>query len=187
MEPTPSPNPDPESQTPAAPAEPSVDPSVFGPAQAPEFPAEDSFLPESTERPTAVIFPQQTQTIINGKVVDEPVGNIAGQPAVTSQSSKRSKRLPRKAILVPALVMLVLLGGGAAAYFGYYVPNKPENVLRQAIENSLTEHQATSTGTVDITSSGISGHVDYTAKVNSDSHSLDLNLDTTISGVKIPL
>jgi hypothetical protein len=111
-----------------------------------------------------------------------PTPGTVSSPLRTSRWSSL-----KKPVLLSAAVLVVLLGGSAAAYFGYYVPNKPENILAKGLQNSLQQHQAVSEGTADITSSGISGKVGYTAKIDADSHSVDLNLDTTISGVKVPL
>jgi len=106
---------------------------------------------------------------------------------VSNQQKTGKRRLPGKSMLAAALAVLVILGGSAAAYFGYYVPNKPENVLAKGLQNSLSQHQIITEGTADITSSGVSSKVDYTAKIDADSHSVDLNLNATVSGVKVPL
>jgi hypothetical protein len=51
------------------------------------------------------------------------------------QKSPRRFRPSKKIALV--LAVLILLGGGsAAAYFGYFVPNKPPNVWRTALTNT---------------------------------------------------
>jgi hypothetical protein len=54
-------------------------------------------------------------------------------PPITAQPKKRNKALI-VALIVGAV--LVLGGGSAAAYFGYYVPNKPENIWKKALVNS---------------------------------------------------
>jgi hypothetical protein len=107
----------------------------------------------------------------------------------TGQSTSDGRRTIRhgKKMLVVALALLVLLGGSAAAYIGYYVPNKPENVLAKAFSNSLQEHQFTTEGTLNLTYNDISGKADYILAANEDSHSADAKLNVTISGVNIPL
>ncbi len=158
---------------------------VFGPSQSappvsptspgPPAPA----LQPSGERPVGVAAPAPTSGVmVNGQAVS--------YNEQASSSTNKSFR-PSKKLLVPVIAALVLLGGSTAAYFGYVVPNKPQNVLAKAVQNSLLAQSLTSTGTINITSSGVSGKVDYTAKVDNNSHALDLNLDTTISGVEIPV
>ena len=108
-------------------------------------------------------------------------GVVSGQ-----QTSKKNWR-PGKTALIAVLAVLGVLGGSAAAYFGYYVPNKPENILAKGLQNSLAQHQATSTGTLELTSSGISSKAGYTLKYDADNHAADLDLKTTISGVNFPV
>ena len=177
--------------TPDSPAEPEpVHPHIAGPPHAPgqiigptasaSAPPTDSDLPmpaDTGERPTAVVMPGQTDnSVINGQIIGQ-------------KDTKHSplKRFSKRSVLILLLVPLLLLGGSAAAYFGYVVPNKPENVLAKAIANSLSQHQITTKGTLDATSSGFSTKIEYTAATNEDSHATDLNLNTTISGVNIPM
>lgn len=137
-----------------------------------------SAAPKVNERPIAVANPGQTPGVLaNGQYMSANSREIAGMG---------KKRFGKKALVALAAV-LVLLGGSAAAYLGYYLPNKPENVLAKAAENSLEAHQAKITGLLDITSSGISSRVDYTIAMDEDNHATDIKADTTISGVKIPL
>lgn len=44
-------------------------------------------------------------------------------------------------ILAVALIIIALFGGSAAAYFGVIVPNKPQNVLKKALANSVGREQ----------------------------------------------
>ena len=158
---------------------------VIGPSQSapPVSPASPSppepMGPAPADRPAAVaVPPPQSGVMVNG----QPVSYNEQQMA----SPKKHLRLSKK-LLVPVVVILALLGGGAAAYFGYIVPNKPNNVLAKAVENSLSAHQIAITGLLDATSSGVSGRVDYTAKIDADNHATDITLNTTISGVQFPV
>jgi hypothetical protein len=132
--------------------------------------------PMPTDRPMAVasmdsIYP----TVHSGLVATGPTETV------------KSRRFSKKKLLILASAFLVVLGSGASAFFGYYVPSKPQNVLVKAINNTLSQHQFTTTGTLDVTSSDVSGKVDYTIKADSDNHATDSQLDITISGVKVPL
>jgi hypothetical protein len=106
-----------------------------------------------------------------------------------SEPAKNKSRLfkPSKKLLIPIAAVLLLAGGSAAAFYGYVIPNKPNNVLAKSIDNSLGQHQFTAQGTLDYTSGGVSGKLEYTAAVNEDSHAADIKLNTTISGVTVPL
>lgn len=68
---------------------------------------------------------------------------LSPQPIISSSSmgeqtqQKPPRRFkPSKKLTVVLAAVLVLLGAGAAAYFGYYVPNKPENIWRTALERT---------------------------------------------------
>jgi len=129
------------------------------------------------ERPMGVVMPEQSM----GGVIN---GQIMGQ---TDSTSKSRRRFAKKPALISLAAIFILLGGSAAAYFGYILPNKPENVLAKALSNSLSQHQVTTKGTLDVTSGGITTKIEYTAATNEDSHATSLNLNATISGVNIPL
>lgn len=68
---------------------------------------------------------------------------LSPQPIISSSSKgeqaqqKPPRRFkPSKKLTVVLATVLVLLGASAAAYFGYYVPNKPENIWRTALERT---------------------------------------------------
>lgn len=58
----------------------------------------------------------------------------------------------KKAVLFIGILAVVLLLGGAfaAAYYGVIVPNKPENVLRQAVQNTAKQEYVNATAKVDV-------------------------------------
>jgi hypothetical protein len=71
-------------------------------------------------------------------------GNV-GMPASAAMGGVH-KPAPKGVLigLIIALVVLVLGGGAAAAYFGYVVPNQPENVLKAALRNTFDNKKVTS-------------------------------------------
>jgi hypothetical protein len=97
-----------------------------------------------------------------------------------------------KLALVVVAVLVVLGAGSAGAYFGVIVPNKPENVLKSAIANTLKERQVSYDGTVDVqavdsSKAGATPATSVTFKGGSD---LDKNatkaeVSVTVSGVKV--
>jgi len=106
------------SSGPAAPApgQPGSTPAAISGLDAPEIPQQHAPGPQSEpEAPASV-----------GEPVDPlPVG-----------LAKHRKKGLFIGLIVSAIVLL-LSGGAAAAYFGYYLPNKPENVLKRALVNSF--------------------------------------------------
>jgi hypothetical protein len=82
-----------------------------------------SFIDQNVERPLGVAGPAEP-TPVAGQVIG--FNDAAQDPP--SRSFIRNKK-----ILIPVLALFILLGGGAAAYFGYYVPNKPANVWKTAL------------------------------------------------------
>lgn len=69
-------------------------------------------------------------------------GDIAGASGAVGGNLPimpvKKRRKTKVIALVIAAVVLVLGAGSAAAYFGYYLPNKPENVLGQALINTFS-------------------------------------------------
>jgi hypothetical protein len=138
--------------------------------------------------------PAGTPPALTGLPTDRPLavastGSLSQVSSPVPGSPKKSwkSKLTGKKLLIPIVAVLALLGSSAGAYFGYVMPNKPENVLAKSFSNTLSQHQFTTAGTLNITSSGVSGKLEYTAAVDEDSHYTDTKLNTTISGVNIPL
>ncbi len=110
--------------TPPAPT-PETTPSVPSPAPATAaLPADDS----EPLKPAAPLF-----------AADAPPSPNSSQPRAAKPKKNRAKWL------LPLVVgLIVLLGGSAAAYVGYYVPNKPANMWRTALTNSGKGYDALS-------------------------------------------
>lgn len=67
-------------------------------------------------------------------------GSVPASPSVEPATPKKS--FGKKKLLLAGIVAgVVLLGGSAAAYFGAYVPNQPDNVWASAIKNSGKGYQ----------------------------------------------
>ncbi len=99
---------------------------------------------------------------------------------------KQSKHGKKISIVLAALI--ILSGSSAAAYFGYAVPNRPENVIKKTLENSLELHHVSGTGVANLDISGedkFSGKLTYDIK--SDRKNAEIKLEATASGVKLPL
>jgi hypothetical protein len=128
------------------------------PEQPPAPPA--NTVPETSPVPEQAIVPTAGQVFSPGSTVpaQELVAPIVGQPALTSlpqnvantqtptfvsgssmqaqdQKNKKWYKPSKKIALILALPLL-FIGTGAGAYFGYYVPNKPENVWNTALINT---------------------------------------------------
>jgi hypothetical protein len=76
----------------------------------------------------------------NGAAVPEQ--QAEQQPAPARHPSKKKKGLI--AALIAVIAVLVLAGGAAWGYFGYYLPNRPENVLKAALANSFSPEKVNS-------------------------------------------
>src|SRR5262245_9196840 len=75
-----------------------------------------------------------------------PVSNYASNTPLPLPPKKGGKF--KKVALVLGAVLIVG-GASAAAYVGVILPNKPENVLKQALVNSSQETQVSYKGTVE--------------------------------------
>lgn len=80
---------------------------------------------DSTARPLGVLNRHSPSVIVGGQSAQSPVK----KPSLLA-------RIKKKSLLLPAIAVLALLGGGTAAYFGYYIPNKPENLWKTALERT---------------------------------------------------
>ncbi len=94
-----------------------------------------------------------------------------------------------KKLALVLVAVLVIGGGSAAAYFGAVVPNKPANVLKSALVNSLQQKQTSFTGTLQASSGagGLALKADVNGASNSTAKTADLQLNLTVSGVSFPV
>ncbi len=120
---------------------------------------------------------------------DAPPGQ-PGQPTAAAPAGnatvqiKQRKRLV-KPLLFSLLALLVLGGASAAAYFGIIVPNKPANVLRTAVINSLKETETSTEGTIGDNAGAFK--VNFSTAENNAAKAADLKLNLTYSGVNFPI
>lgn len=126
------------------------EPTVITPG-APELPgtpivddqkADTKLAPESSEEPAVTSDSAVTGPSQDAAVTAPAVEAVAAQPepvvapaGVTSTSG--GKKGKKKFGIIAIIVAILLLGGGAAgAYFGVYLPSKPENMWKSAMANS---------------------------------------------------
>lgn len=91
-----------------------------------------------------------------------------------------------KVVLGVSAVGLIVAGG----YFGVYLPNQPENLLKSAVDNTLKLTSVSGSGTASFTSKGdnsVSGTVDYKIKADSEKNVAASEVEVSISGAKVPL
>lgn len=95
-------------------------------------------------------------------------GGASPMPASTMGGKPKKKGLLIG--LIVAIAILLLGGGAAAAYYSVILPNKPENILKAALANSLSDKMSSvnAKGTVSIKEkeSNQTFSVDYTAASN---------------------
>jgi hypothetical protein len=148
------------------------------PSQLPQ-PSDEPAIPHSPGQvfgPDAT--PPQSAVASPSPIIDYPNPSLPPQAVIAPDMPKQKRRFRfKKQLAIVLVVMVALLGGSAAAYLGYYMPNKSQNILAQAVSNTLQQHQITSTGSFDITTSGVSGRATYTVQADTDNHSLDIKLD----------
>lgn len=101
----------------------------------------------------------------------------------------KDKKKQKLAGIIAAAVILV--GGGVAgAYYGYVVPNQPENVLKKSVENLLKKDQISGKGKASLTSSeegGGAGTLDYSIQTDSTKNAFAGTFDFASSGIKLPV
>lgn len=80
--------------------------------------------------------PGRPVVIGSGPIISAETYTNSPPEIISANSQPAKRRLLKKPVLIAGLTTLVLLGGSAAAYFGYYVPNKPQNVWSRALVNT---------------------------------------------------
>lgn len=112
-------------------------------------------------------------------------GGVMGGPVVSG-----GKRNFRK-LLVPLVAVVAVLGLGAGVYAGYYVPNKPENVLKSAVVNTLKQRNISSSTDYEVSPTSSAGgpamKITAATSSNLDAKAADVTLDVTVSGVSLPV
>lgn len=122
-----------------------------------------------------------------------PVANSVAPASVPPQSPppKKSRKKLLLLIFVPLLALLLLAGAAAAAYFGYVVPNKPENKLARAVTNTLEQEFFTVEGNFDIkpkTEGEVNAvALDYTLAADAEAKALSLEATIGVSGAQFPV
>lgn len=169
-------------------ATPPAAPEALAPtaANVPEAPDPAPATPEPAAEPA----PQAPEPVTPTVQASDNAAVTSGAVEPTPAASGKKRRLPKAVLLVAALV--VVLGGAAsAAYFGYVVPNKPENVLKTAFENTLAQRNISSVTSFETSptssSGGLAVKVDAKTASNLDSKAADVNLNLTMTGINLPV
>ncbi len=125
-----------------------------------------------------------------------PLFSADQTPAMNGANSK-GNRVNKKvfAIAIGVLAGILLIGGGfAAAYYGVIVPNKPENVLKQALVNTAKEKNMALDGRYEMSSIDTSKEdaipavkLAFDGKTNVEQKQSELKLNITVSGVSLPV
>jgi len=146
--------------------------------------------PTTTQTPPApVVSSLQPQTASYNPLATDPFRPDApSQVAPAIGTSNKKKKVALFAAILAGL--LVLGAAGAGAYFGVYVPSKPENVLKAAIANTAQQTKTKFSGSVSVETLGtdkFAAQIAISGQANSDNKSFESNFDATISGVKLPI
>ena len=156
-------------------------------------------------RPTQEQDTQSLQPQATSQPVQRPQVFGAGQPispidhspgfAATPTTPTPHKKSKKKLVLLSAVGMAVLLlGGGASAYFGYLVPNKPENIWQSAMKNTangydtLLQMSKNQSESVDMSGSfKVSGvaATDGTFRMKTDGKNAELTADAGVVASRV--
>ncbi|HVX58211.1 MAG TPA: hypothetical protein VG964_00560 [Candidatus Saccharimonadales bacterium] len=138
----PQPNPGVSTPPPAepVPASPQPQPTapqspITNPEPAPQTPSEPAGPPSPTDpgfvSPSVAVYGAPIQP--TAPAMPEP---SMQQPAAEPPSQNKKFGIPKLGMVGMIIVLvLIVLGAGAAAYFGYYAPNQPDNMWAKSLSN----------------------------------------------------
>jgi hypothetical protein len=130
--------------------------------------------------------PASSQPVVSGSYNASPTplyGGVDPSPPMSTPSTPRSF----KALLIALAAVVVIGGGSAAAYFGVIVPNKPANVLKSALVNTLQQKQSSFKGSLEANGGGVALRADINGASNTVAKTADLQLNLTVSGISFPV
>ncbi len=161
----------------------------------PQVPAASNLSTPTSTTPAPGSFNQNLVSNTQPRPSETPSNNLGAVPPTPSQplnftppASPKKKRGKLKYFII-AIVLVLLVGGVASgAYFGYVVPNKPENKLLSAISNTLSQKQVTIKGKVDVQTKqpATSYNVNYTVASDLTKHNLGLSGTVGVKGLQFP-
>lgn len=180
-------NQNPNSPQPAEPAPANPQPQTIQPSIPPQAPSPTS--PAPTQDPQPSLSPSQPNTTgPNPPVNNRPI--FPSDPNTPVPSSRKFSFLNKKLLLIATPLLLVFLTVGYV--FGYYIPNKPENVYKTGLDRSgdalqMILDKATERGTydkfkkteiaatIDVSAGGQNIKGDFKAKFDGSKLDSDLN------------
>ncbi len=111
----------------------------------------------------------------------------AYQAPVFPPLNNQAKKKKLKPLFIALLALILIGGGSAAAYFGYVVPNKPENKLLSALADLVSQNELVSEGTIDVTTPEAPGvAVNFKSESNVSQNQFALSGTVGVSGAQFP-
>lgn len=150
----------------------------------------------TTPQPQPIPEQPQTQPQAAPQVFGMPTGaamsqDPAGQmgQATMGGGSVMPPKKSRSVLKIALLTLLgvgVLAGGSAAAYFGVVVPNKPENVLKAAVMNTLEQKSVTAKMNLEAKITDVPAFkAEATIKSDTKAKASSMDMKVTVSGVSL--
>ncbi|HUP26531.1 MAG TPA: hypothetical protein VM124_02715, partial [Candidatus Limnocylindrales bacterium] len=158
------------------------------PEDANEQPAEGS----PTQSPPETVQTDPITAVQPAVNVANPEGADA-RLASTSPGTATPKNRKKVGLLVAAVAaVLVVIGGSAAAYYAVVVPNKPENVLKKAINNTALQKKTKFDGKLNYESTDPAAevkavNVTFNGAADTEANNFSSAFEVTASGAKLPI
>lgn len=142
------------------------------------------------------VVPAQPQPVVNQPADTTGVPQIGSMPQqaptpeifgmtqpVAAQSAKKPRGKKKLKVLLMVLLCVAVLGGGsAAAYYGVVVPNKPENILKAAVKNTLMQKSVTAKTHIEGKVDGAAYKAELTIKGSQEKKAASVDAQLTVSG-----
>ncbi len=117
-----------------------------------------------------------------------PPAPVTQQPTPSLQPPKRfgGKKAKLAGIIIAGVILLSAVGAGA--YYGIYLPNTPQNVLKKSVANTLKQEKISGKGSASFTGKDSAAvTANYTLQTDSTKNAIAATVDLAISGIKLPL
>lgn len=138
------------------------------------------------DNPNTDPTPTETPTPPTGDVTQAPTVSSPTPPDGKKKFSLGGKKTKLASIIIAGVILLGAVGAGA--YYGVYLPNTPQNILKKSVANTLKQEKISGKGNASFTGKDSTAvTAAYTLQTDSTKNAAAATVDLSVSGIKLPL